>query len=199
MMKQLRNQLLPLDFNQCIMLFSNLPEIDIDLCLEDAMAMLRITPGSVAVSKFDDADASTTATNGGSAGNGGGSGLDLDFIVAPAPPPVVADETAADRWWEVRPPLDELRAEITPRISLHDMLSESQRDGGAVVFDVRPKEQFQAVRFPGSFHFNIAQARRRRSGESGARRAAARSSSCRVAATMAIDSPASWCRWAFHM
>jgi serine/threonine protein kinase/rhodanese-related sulfurtransferase len=155
MMKQLRNQLLPLDFNQCIMLFSNLPEIDIDLCLEDAMAMLRITPGSVAVSKFDDADASTTATNGGSAGNGGGSGLDLDFIVAAAPPPVVADETAADRWWEVRPPLDELRAEITPRISLHDMLSESQRDGGAVVFDVRPKEQFQAVRFPGSFHFNL--------------------------------------------
>jgi rhodanese-related sulfurtransferase len=78
-----------------------------------------------------------------------------------SPPPlaagaaVAADETTAERWWEVRPPLDELRAEITPRISLHDMLSESQRDGGAVVFDVRPKEQFQAVRFPGSFHFNL--------------------------------------------
>ena len=84
--------------------------------------MLRQTPGSIAVSKFDD-----------------------DML------PTAADD---ERWWDVRPPLDELRAEITPRISLHDMLSETQRDNGAVVVDVRPKEQFHAVRFPRSFHFN---------------------------------------------
>lgn len=154
MMKQLRTLLLPLDFNQCIMLFSNLPEIDIDLCLEDAMAMLRITPGSVAVSKFDD-DVAVSTDTAATAGGANGASLDLDFIAAPlAPAPPRLDETV-DRWWEVRPPLDELRAEITPRISLHDLLSESQREGGAVVFDVRQKEQFQAVRFPGSFHFNI--------------------------------------------
>jgi len=48
-MRQMRKLLLPLDFNQCIVLFSHLPEIDIEECLSDAMAMMNRTPGSIAV------------------------------------------------------------------------------------------------------------------------------------------------------
>lgn len=139
-MKQLRKLLLPLDFNQCIILFSSLPEIDIERCLADATRMLNHTPGSIAVSQFDDVSSATAPTGD------------------------------ATRWWDVRPPLDELRREQAPRISLHDMLSETQRDQGAVVVDIRSKEQvclrvvraaaplmsaqFAAVRFPGAFHFD---------------------------------------------
>ncbi|XP_015605686.1 TBC domain-containing protein kinase-like protein [Cephus cinctus] len=46
-LKQLRDSLLTSDFNECILLFSDLPEVDIELCVKDSMAMYQKTPGSI--------------------------------------------------------------------------------------------------------------------------------------------------------
>lgn len=117
----------------------------------------------------------------------------------------VSNSVASDRWWECRPPLEELRREVAPRISLvtftlcfyyfyiifiiiiintiiilisticlvkhneqsklflfisifvlkttiHSKIYANFR--GAVVIDVRSKEDFQTVHFPESVHFN---------------------------------------------
>lgn len=46
-LKQLRDSLLTSGFNECILLFSDLPEIDIELCVKDSMSMYQRTPASI--------------------------------------------------------------------------------------------------------------------------------------------------------
>ncbi|XP_066591371.1 TBC domain-containing protein kinase-like protein [Prorops nasuta] len=46
-LKQLRDSLLTSGFNECILLFSDLPEIDIELCVKDSMSMYQATPASI--------------------------------------------------------------------------------------------------------------------------------------------------------
>ncbi|XP_011298029.1 TBC domain-containing protein kinase-like protein [Fopius arisanus] len=59
-LKQLRDSLLVSGFNECILLFSDLPEIDIELCVKDSMAMYQSTPASITYRKhqFDQSKAS---------------------------------------------------------------------------------------------------------------------------------------------
>lgn len=38
-------------FNECILLFSDLPEIDIELCVKDSMTMYQNTPASITYRK----------------------------------------------------------------------------------------------------------------------------------------------------
>ncbi|XP_015119108.1 TBC domain-containing protein kinase-like protein isoform X2 [Diachasma alloeum] len=59
-LKQLRDSLLVSGFNECILLFSDLPEIDIELCVKDSMAMYQNTPSSITYRKhqFDQSKAS---------------------------------------------------------------------------------------------------------------------------------------------
>nr|XP_012148030.1 PREDICTED: TBC domain-containing protein kinase-like protein isoform X2 [Megachile rotundata]XP_012148031.1 PREDICTED: TBC domain-containing protein kinase-like protein isoform X2 [Megachile rotundata] len=51
-LKQLRDSLLTSGFNECILLFSDLPEIDIELCVKDSMTMYQTTPPSITYRKF---------------------------------------------------------------------------------------------------------------------------------------------------
>eukprot|EP01127_Copromyxa_protea_P020918 TRINITY_DN7059_c0_g1_i2.p1 TRINITY_DN7059_c0_g1~~TRINITY_DN7059_c0_g1_i2.p1 ORF type:complete len:955 (+),score=170.51 TRINITY_DN7059_c0_g1_i2:385-3249(+) len=46
-----------------------------------------------------------------------------------------------------RPPLDELRLELFPRLSVSDMINDKSN---IVIFDVRKEEEWRAMRFPGS-------------------------------------------------
>ena len=46
-LKQLRDSLLTSGFNECILLFSDLPEVDIELCVKDSMTMYHKTPASI--------------------------------------------------------------------------------------------------------------------------------------------------------
>lgn len=39
-------------FNECILLFSDLPEIDIELCVKDSMTMYQNTPASITYRKY---------------------------------------------------------------------------------------------------------------------------------------------------
>lgn len=50
-LKQLRDSLLISGFNECILLFSDLPEIDIELCVKDSMKMYKNTPSSITYRK----------------------------------------------------------------------------------------------------------------------------------------------------
>ncbi|XP_020294246.1 TBC domain-containing protein kinase-like protein [Pseudomyrmex gracilis] len=50
-LKQLRDSLLMSGFNECILLFSDLPEIDIELCVKDSMTMYQNTPASITYRK----------------------------------------------------------------------------------------------------------------------------------------------------
>ncbi|KAL7287733.1 hypothetical protein TKK_0018118 [Trichogramma kaykai] len=50
-LKQLRDFLLASGFNECILLFSDLPEIDIELCVKDSMSMYQKTPSSITYRK----------------------------------------------------------------------------------------------------------------------------------------------------
>ncbi|XP_076656002.1 TBC domain-containing protein kinase-like protein [Halictus rubicundus] len=50
-LKQLRDSLLTSGFNECILLFSDLPEIDIELCVKDSMTMYQSTPASITYRK----------------------------------------------------------------------------------------------------------------------------------------------------
>ena len=46
-MRILRKRLLPLDFNACISLFANFPEINVQQCVEEAISLYKNTPFSV--------------------------------------------------------------------------------------------------------------------------------------------------------
>lgn len=46
-MRQLKEYLMPLDFNACIHMFSSLPAVNIEECLKDAKEIMNVTPPSV--------------------------------------------------------------------------------------------------------------------------------------------------------
>ncbi|XP_050678100.1 TBC domain-containing protein kinase-like protein isoform X2 [Leptidea sinapis] len=54
-LKQLRETLLDSGFNECILLFSDLPEIDIGKCVTESIEMCRNTPRSISYRRFSNA------------------------------------------------------------------------------------------------------------------------------------------------
>ncbi|XP_068627639.1 TBC domain-containing protein kinase-like protein [Battus philenor] len=51
-LRQLRDTLLDSGFNECILLFSDLPEIDIGECVKESIEMLRSSPRSISYRRF---------------------------------------------------------------------------------------------------------------------------------------------------
>ncbi|ESN99565.1 hypothetical protein HELRODRAFT_113661 [Helobdella robusta] len=62
-LKQLRNQLLTFDFNECILLFSDMPEIDMEKCVEDSIQIFCSTPRSVTYRQYDGPPTNQTSTS----------------------------------------------------------------------------------------------------------------------------------------
>lgn len=52
-LQQLRTQLLTYGFNECILLFSDMPEIDIERCVHDSIKIFQSSPKSVATRQYD--------------------------------------------------------------------------------------------------------------------------------------------------
>lgn len=52
-LQQLRDTLLQSGFNECILLFSDMPEIDIERCLKDSIEIFCSTPQSVTYRKYE--------------------------------------------------------------------------------------------------------------------------------------------------
>ena len=119
-MLQMRDKLLPLDFNACILFFSNLPQLDIESLISDTKKLVRITPLSLSYEEtYSDKY------------------IDID------------------KWWEAPMPLHLLKDELTPRISLKDLLFLlDKRSSSLSVLDVRPAEEFNKKHLEGSLNVN---------------------------------------------
>lgn len=115
-MKQLREILLPLDFNACILLFSSLPSISTDSFLKDADYAAVHTPPSITMPNY-------------------------------------ALHAPSSRWWESRVPLEEFQRDLSPRITVADLVSSSFKFS---VLDIREPQAFSALHFPGASNIDVA-------------------------------------------
>lgn len=52
-LKQLKAELLASDFNECILMFSDLPDIDIQMCINAAVRVFQATPPSICVRQYE--------------------------------------------------------------------------------------------------------------------------------------------------
>ncbi|XP_075544109.1 TBC domain-containing protein kinase-like protein isoform X2 [Dermacentor variabilis] len=122
-LQQLRTDLLSFGFNECILLFSDMPEIDIQRCVQDSIRIFCSTPQS-----------STFRAHARP-----GSQPQDPLGMSPVP-------------------LEELKAELCPRISprdLLDLLEMSRRDSSKLrllVIDVRPPDEYQRGTVPGALN-----------------------------------------------
>ncbi len=61
---QLRERLLSAEFNDCILLFSDLPAVDIERCVADSVRLFSITPPSLSWRKYGSAESAGPLTGG---------------------------------------------------------------------------------------------------------------------------------------
>lgn len=166
MMKQLREIILPLDFNGCILLFSSLPGVDIDAFIREARVVAQETPSSLTEANYKHSKSSETASN--STGTNSSqfpastsvwetptSTDELAFAYdADAPPKFNPSQLRIDRWWERQMPLEGLQAELFPRLSVSDLCNAS--NFRFVVLDIRSKDQFEKMALPASLNIDAS-------------------------------------------
>ncbi|XP_077518932.1 TBC domain-containing protein kinase-like protein isoform X1 [Amblyomma americanum] len=122
-LQQLRTDLLSFGFNECILLFSDMPEIDIQRCVQDSIRIFCSTPQS------------STFRAHARPGSQPQDPLGMSPVA-----------------------LEELKAELCPRISAHDLLGVlemSRRDSSKLhllVVDVRPPDEYQRGTIPGALN-----------------------------------------------
>eukprot|EP00123_Amoebidium_parasiticum_P011556 comp20785_c0_seq1/m.27302 comp20785_c0_seq1/g.27302 ORF comp20785_c0_seq1/g.27302 comp20785_c0_seq1/m.27302 type:complete len:996 (-) comp20785_c0_seq1:153-3140(-) len=132
---QFRATLLAMDFNACILLFSDMPQVNLDNCLKRARTLWRDTPPSIAWRRHDAWDLFDERIRNG----------DPDPPVHTIPSDEPSSET---HWYEAPVPLDILREEKVPRIPLEDVLHMSQ----CLVVDIRDDDKFLLGHWKGSLH-----------------------------------------------
>lgn len=136
MMKQLREIILPLDFNACILLFSSLPGVDIDAFIYEAKLVAQNTPLTITEPNYkmqrsaDGDGAETTA------------------------PKFAPNQQRVDAWWDVQVPLEELQAELFPRISFTDLVNPGHFK--YVILDIRSPSAFETRSVPSSINLNAS-------------------------------------------
>ncbi|XP_062851369.1 TBC domain-containing protein kinase-like protein [Trichomycterus rosablanca] len=153
-LQQLRDRLLENGFNECILLFSDLPEIDIERCVRESINLFCWTPKSATYRQHAQPPKPT----------GDGNSLDK-------PPNIYSSEYQdlpnSDLSRE-RLKLSELKAEVSPRISAEDLIdlceltapahfltSLKKSRGGRtkiVVVDIRSSEDYGRGHFPSSIN-----------------------------------------------
>lgn len=140
MMKQLREIILPLDFNACILLFSSLPGVDIDSFIHEAKVVAQNTPVSITEPNYK----MQRKTDG-----------DNSEESAPAPAPKFnPNQQKIFAWWDIQVPLEELQAELFPRISHTDLIASGNFK--FVMLDVRTPQAFDTASVPGSINLNAS-------------------------------------------
>lgn len=143
MMKQLRDIILPLDFNACILLFSSLPGVEIDAFIKGAKIVAQETPSSITESNYKLWKSST-----------GENVAEQQQEDLPAAPKFNPNQPRVDRWWERQVPLEELQAELFPRLSGVDLASPGNFK--FVVLDIRPAHAFETTSVPGSINLDAS-------------------------------------------
>jgi serine/threonine protein kinase/rhodanese-related sulfurtransferase len=160
MMKQLREIILPLDFNACIFLFSSLPGVDIEAFIREAKNVAQETPSSITEANYKHSrrpSSSTESSSTPSSSSGPkssnqatstGSRSIMDDSFDFEPPKFNPTQSRVDRWWERQVPLEELQAELFPRLSVVDLASAS--NFRFTVLDTRLPADFEKTSLPGS-------------------------------------------------
>ncbi|CAL1269718.1 unnamed protein product [Larinioides sclopetarius] len=151
-LRQLRNNLLSYGFNECILMFSDMPEIDIQRCVQDSIKIFCSTPKSITyrvhenvVSKLKKPFESNVRFSKSD------STTDPDLVMVPIP-------------------IVELKSEVSPRISAEDLLDildlspDSSRTRSRsqsikiLVIDIRPSEEYNKEALPYSINIPFATA-----------------------------------------
>ncbi|KAM9329778.1 TBC domain-containing protein kinase-like protein isoform 2-T2 [Gastrophryne carolinensis] len=153
-LQQLRVRLLANGFNECILLFSDLPEIDIERCVRESINIFCWTPKSATYRQHAQAPKSASDSNGMSRPS---SSINVDF----------QDSPKSDLGREPIK-LNELKAEVSPRISAEDLIDlceltvpshtktnvkkTKSSKPKLLVVDIRNSEDFNRGHIPGSIN-----------------------------------------------
>ncbi|KAF9976182.1 hypothetical protein BGZ73_009036 [Actinomortierella ambigua] len=176
-LQQFRTELLRSEFNEAIGIFSGtFPEMDIEKCIETALAMCRATPPSTCWLSYDAESreqrrvAASTAGSSGLAQNGGGSLTSIGTSTNAADQSgqettltTNANGTSAvgrrsqdidqkqieHYWWDKPLPIEVLNAELAPRIHYSDLNRLRQQ---VLVIDIRPESEYLSGHYPLSIH-----------------------------------------------
>ncbi|XP_069487029.1 TBC domain-containing protein kinase-like protein isoform X1 [Ambystoma mexicanum] len=159
-LQQLRDRLLANGFNECILLFSDLPEIDIERCVRESINLFCWTPKSATFRQHAQPPKQGHDSNGMSRSS---SHLSSDYQEPPK----------ADL---AREPikLSELKSELSPRISAEDLIDLCELSGPShvkaltkktksskpklLVVDIRNSEDFNRGHIPGSINIPFGSA-----------------------------------------
>ncbi|KAM9476791.1 TBC domain-containing protein kinase-like protein [Clarias gariepinus] len=153
-LQQLRDRLLANGFNECILLFSDLPEIDIERCVRESINLFCWTPKSATYRQHAQPPKHTSDSNG--------FGKPTSFHSSE-----YQDLQNMDLSREPLK-LSELKAEVSPRISAEDLIDLCELTGPAqfktpvkrpkavktkiVAVDIRSNEDFSRGHVPGSIN-----------------------------------------------
>ncbi|XP_068083084.1 TBC domain-containing protein kinase-like protein [Anabrus simplex] len=128
-LRQLRDTLLASGFNECILLFSDLPEVDMERCVLDSIELYCSTPRSVTYRQHELHPTPTTGT--------GENNMELEMSAIP---------------------VAELQSEFCPRISAADLLDlldlkqTKYTRPKVVAVDIRSQEEYTRGTVPGSIN-----------------------------------------------
>lgn len=152
-LQQLRDRLLSNGFNECILLFSDLPEIDIERCVRESINLFRWTPRSATYRQHAQIPKPATENNGVS-----------------RPLYGLSEYQDIAKTGLSREPVDlsELKTEVSPRISAEDLIDLCELTGPIysktppkktksgkpklLVVDIRSSEDFNRGHIPGSIN-----------------------------------------------
>jgi TBC domain-containing protein kinase-like protein len=150
-LQQLRDQLLKFGFNECILLFSDMPEIDIDKCVQDSIRIFCSTPKSATYRQHAHSPKATTRSKPVH------SYYTQDYHETPK------TDLSMDPI-----PFDELKSEKFPRISAEDLIELCELSGLShgsipgklskstklvvVVIDVRSEDEYKRGAMPRSLN-----------------------------------------------
>ncbi|CAG8640371.1 5304_t:CDS:10, partial [Funneliformis mosseae] len=126
-LQQLRDLLIKSEFNDCLAFAESFPDVDIEKCIQSALSMCKVTPPSV-IYRVHEPFVTPGASHNG----------------------IQDPDHNPQRWWEVPISIDTKKEELTPRISLKDLVKLKNH---VLVIDTRSELEGH---FPSSINMNPA-------------------------------------------
>ncbi|KAG0043694.1 hypothetical protein BGZ83_011126 [Gryganskiella cystojenkinii] len=173
-LQQFRQELLRSEFNEAIGIFSeSFPGMDIEKCIESALAMCRVTPPSTCWLSYDQESremrhqfsmsngfsSTSKAENSSGDQNGAGPRNSLDLEKRHSGGMGIVGQISqgggsVTHWWEEPLTIETMNAELAPRIHRSDFVRLRQQ---AMVIDIRPDAEFRNGHYPLSIHMMASQ------------------------------------------
>ncbi|KAI9143714.1 rab-GTPase-TBC domain-containing protein [Paraphysoderma sedebokerense] len=139
-----RSILLSSDFSTCIVTFSaEFPEVDMEKCIEMAVNMCRETPKSVEERNSGKRNRDSLSLSGGM---GSPSGMGIGLVGGRGSSGM---DTTKAAWWTQPIPLETRKAELSPRISLQDLI---KLGNSVLVIDIRSADEYNKSHYPCSLN-----------------------------------------------